>query len=172
MPGWKRGLGILLLAITLGAGLTGCALWDGLGDSALLNGLVEMKWSQKEHWEINPENAAQVIGKAGTYQILDRRIPREEIDSWTGMIGMFAVLDEENRVLRQEKMQPGNIAAIVDILRDAGEEAALSLTYQSVCTIQGEEGGVCVDINGNFYQAVPLDDPQAQQNPLQLEFTD
>lgn len=118
-------------------------------------------------WEINKDDATQIINDSKVYQVLKDQIEENKIGKVIGRIGKISILDKEYQIINQRTL---NVSNIFDSGIDIDEQSEYIVPFQNVYEIRDKENSdmVIVDVNGKYHIAISID--KKNQSDVAIEF--
>ena len=131
----------------------------------------EISLSNKKimEWEVNEKDATQIINQNIAYQILKDKVEEDKIGELVGRIGKIITIDENQQIKDQNEL---NAANLLDLGLNSGDKLSYNIPFQNVYVIDNEEISmlVAIDINGSYYEAVPVN--KKNQEKVAIDFED
>lgn len=87
-------------------------------------------------WEINKDNATQIINDNKVYQVLKDQIEENKTGKVIGRIGKILILDKDYQIINQRTL---NVSNIFDACINIEEESEYIIPFQNVYEIKDTE---------------------------------
>ncbi|QSW20014.1 NisI/SpaI family lantibiotic immunity lipoprotein [Clostridium gasigenes] len=133
--------------------VTGCFPVDNIMSKVRNNAI-----KNKVVCEINAENATQISYNGTNYQISNVLLERSKIGGWNGIINKITTLDKNYCIIEEKEIDLDIVLMTKNIKENLPKDAKFIVPFQNVCLIENidDKEGIAVQINNNFYKAIPV----------------
>ncbi|MBW9146500.1 NisI/SpaI family lantibiotic immunity lipoprotein [Clostridium sp. CM027] len=145
--------------------ITGCSPKDKIISKARNHAIKD-----KIICKVNAKNATQISYKDTTYQISNLSLERSKIGGWNGIIDKVAVIDKNNCILEQKRIDSSAQLTIEDVKKNLPKDAKFIVSFQNVCSIKevDTKDAIAVQVDNNFYRAIPVGSASTDKTVIKL----
>lgn len=131
----------------------------------------DMRTQNKNVCTIKTDNATQINYNGITYQITNESVDKAKIGGWNGVCRKIAVLDDQFRVLKQEKSEIDYDSQIKALAKELPKGAKYIVTYYNIFSIKGEKESeaIAVNLGDGTFLAVPAGNLPAGKVPIKFD---